>query len=126
MTKVFNNVWFSAYTSITCITQTIVAHATARGISLESIKINLEGGVDIGGWAGILSDVRLGTQGFKVNVNIKSDSASEEQINELYEIGKKLSPAFDTLRDFSNCCEFIWLVISYGKEAISRGGDHIS
>jgi hypothetical protein len=32
-----------------------------------------------------------------VNVNIKSSSASKEQISELYEIGKKLSPAFDTL-----------------------------
>lgn len=80
-----------------CITQTIVAHATARGISLDSIKINLEGSVDIRGWTGISSDVRPGAQGFKVNVNIKSNSASEEQINELYEIGKKLSPAFDTL-----------------------------
>jgi hypothetical protein len=30
-------------------------------------------------------------------MNIKSDNASIEQINELYEIGKKFSPAFDTI-----------------------------
>jgi uncharacterized OsmC-like protein len=80
-----------------CITQTIVLHATARGINLDSITIDVEGNIDLRGQAGISSDVRPGAQGFKVNVNIKSSSASKEQINELYEIGKKLSPAFDTL-----------------------------
>ena len=80
-----------------CITQTIVAHATARGINLDSITIDLEGNIDLRGFTGISSDVRPGAQGFKVNVNIKSSSASKEQISELYEIGKKLSPAFDTL-----------------------------
>ena len=30
-------------------------------------------------------------------MNIKSNSASKEQIDELREIGKKFSPAFDTL-----------------------------
>ena len=80
-----------------CITQTIVAHATARGINLDSITIDLEGNIDLRGFTGISSDVRPGAQGFKVNVNIKSSSASKEQISDLYEIGKKLSPAFDTL-----------------------------
>jgi hypothetical protein len=30
-------------------------------------------------------------------MNIKGDTVSKEQINELYEIGKRFSPAFDTL-----------------------------
>lgn len=80
-----------------CITQTIIAHATARGINLDSISIDLEGNVDLRGFTGISNDVRPGVQEFKVDVNIKSSSASKEQINELYEIGKRLSPAFDTL-----------------------------
>jgi uncharacterized OsmC-like protein len=80
-----------------CVTQTIIAHATARGINLDSITIDLKGNIDLRGFTGISSDVRPGAQGFKVNVNIKSSSASKEQISELYEIGKKLSPAFDTL-----------------------------
>jgi len=66
-------------------------------LSKFSDSINLESSVDLWGWTGISSDVRPGAQGFEVNVNIKSNSASKEQINELYEIGKKLSPAFDTL-----------------------------
>jgi hypothetical protein len=49
-------------------------------------------------WFSLLdSEVKPGAQGFKADINIKSNSASKQQINELYEIGKKLSPAFDTL-----------------------------
>ena len=80
-----------------CLTQTIVAHATARGIQLDSIKIHVEGEVDMRGFAGISDNVRPGAQQFRVNMNIKSGSASKEQLDELREIGKRFSPAFDTL-----------------------------
>jgi uncharacterized OsmC-like protein len=80
-----------------CLTQTIVAHATSRGIQIDSINIDVEGDVDLSGFTGISSDVRPGAQQFIVNMNIKSNSASKEQINELLEIGKRFSPAFDTL-----------------------------
>jgi uncharacterized OsmC-like protein len=80
-----------------CLTQTIIAHATSRGIQVDSIGIDVEGDVDMRGFTGISNDVRPGAQQFRVNINIKSDTASEEQINELREIGKRFSPAFDTL-----------------------------
>ena len=80
-----------------CITQTVIAHAIARGLPLDNITIDMAGNIDLRGFTGISNNVRPGAQGFKVNINIKSSSASKEQINELYEIGKKLSPAFDTL-----------------------------
>ena len=80
-----------------CITQTIVAHATARGINLDSITIDLEGDIDLRGFTGLSTDVRPGAQGFRLNVSIKSATSSKEQISQLYEIGKKFSPAFDTL-----------------------------
>ena len=80
-----------------CLTQTIVAHATSRGIQIDSIDIDVEGDVDLRGFTGISNDVRPGAQQFRVNMNIKSNYASKEQINELYEIGKRFSPAFDTL-----------------------------
>jgi uncharacterized OsmC-like protein len=80
-----------------CLTQTIVAHATSRGIQIDSIDIDVEGDVDLSGFTGISNDVRPGAQQFRVNMNIKSNNASKEQINELYEIGKRFSPAFDTL-----------------------------
>lgn len=79
-----------------CITQTIVAHATAREI-IDSVTIDLEGNVDLQGFTGLSTDTRPGAQGFQLNVNIKSSTASKEQISQLYEIGKRYSPAFDTL-----------------------------
>jgi uncharacterized OsmC-like protein len=80
-----------------CLTQTIVAHATSRGIQIDSIDIDVEGDVDLRGFTGISNDVRPGAQQFRVYMNIKSNNASKEQINELYGIGKRFSPAFDTL-----------------------------
>jgi uncharacterized OsmC-like protein len=80
-----------------CLTQTIVAHATSRGIQIDGINIEVEGDVDMRGFTGISNDIRPGAQQFRVNMNIKSNTASKEQINELYEIGKRFSPAFDTL-----------------------------
>jgi uncharacterized OsmC-like protein len=80
-----------------CLTQTTVAHATSRGIQLDSIDIDVEGEVDMRGFAGISNEVRPGAQQFRVNMNIKSSSASKEQLDELREIGKRFSPAFDTL-----------------------------
>jgi uncharacterized OsmC-like protein len=80
-----------------CLAQTIVAHATSRGIQIDSINIDVEGDVDLRGFTGISSDVRPGAQQFRVNMNIKSTNASKEQIDELREIGKRFSPAFDTL-----------------------------
>ena len=64
---------------------------------IDGINIDVEGDVDLRGFTGISSDVRSGAQQFRVNMNIKSNNASKEQINELHEIGKRFSPAFDTL-----------------------------
>jgi uncharacterized OsmC-like protein len=36
-----------------CLTQTIVAHATSRGIQIERIDIDVEGDVDFRGFSGI-------------------------------------------------------------------------
>jgi uncharacterized OsmC-like protein len=80
-----------------CLTQTMVAHATSRGVQLDGIDIDVEGNVDMRGFTGISNDVRPGAQQFRVNVNIKSATASKEQLDELREIGKRFSPAFDTL-----------------------------
>jgi hypothetical protein len=49
------------------------------------------------GISGISNDIRPGAQQFRVKINIKSSSASKEQLEELREIGKWFSPAFDTL-----------------------------
>jgi uncharacterized OsmC-like protein len=85
-----------------CLTQTMVAHGTSKGIRLDGINIDVEGDVDMRGFSGISSDVRPGVNQFRVKINIESSSASKEQLDELRGIGKKFSPAFDTLTNGTN------------------------
>jgi uncharacterized OsmC-like protein len=80
-----------------CLTQTIVAHATSMGIKLDSIKMTVAGDVDLHGFSGLSKDIRPGAKEFRVQIDIKSYTASKEQIQELHQIAKKFSPAFDTL-----------------------------
>jgi putative redox protein len=80
-----------------CISQTIVAYATMMGVQLDSIRIETEGDVDIRGLTGVSEKVRPGAQEFRLNIHLDSKTASKEQLEELYELGKRFSPAVDTL-----------------------------
>lgn len=80
-----------------CISQTIVAFATMMGIQLDSIRIETEGDVDIRGLTGVSEKVRPGAQEFRLNIHLDSKTASKEQLEKLYELGKRFSPAVDTL-----------------------------
>lgn len=80
-----------------CISQTIVAFATMMGIQLDSIRIDTEGDVDIRGLTGVSEKVRPGAQEFRLNIHLDSKTASKEQLEKLYELGKRFSPAVDTL-----------------------------
>ncbi len=80
-----------------CISQTIVAYATMMGVQLDSIRIETEGDMDIRGFTGVSEVVRPGAQEFRINIHLESKTASKEQLEKLYELGKKFSPAMDTL-----------------------------
>lgn len=80
-----------------CIAQTIALHASAMGIHLDSIKIDIEGDVDVRGFTGLSHMVRPGAQQIRVGIDIKSRTATKEQMQKLHEIGTRLSPAVDTL-----------------------------
>ena len=80
-----------------CISQTIVAYATMMGVQLDSIRIETEGDVDIRGFTGVSEKVRPGAQEFRINIHLESKTASKEQLEKLHELGKKFSPAMDTL-----------------------------
>ena len=80
-----------------CISQTIVAYATMMGVQLDSIRIETEGDVDIRGFTSVSEKVRPGAQEFRINIHLESKTASKEQLEKLHELGKKFSPAMDTL-----------------------------
>ncbi len=53
--------------------------------------------MDIRGFTGVSEDVRQGAQEFRVNIHLDSKIASKEQLEKLYELGKRFSPAIDTM-----------------------------
>jgi uncharacterized OsmC-like protein len=80
-----------------CVSQTIIAFATMMGVQLDSIRVETEGDVDIRGMTAVSDKVRPGAQEFRLNFHLESKTASKEQLEQLFELGKKFSPAVDTL-----------------------------
>lgn len=87
-----NPVEYVLHALAACLTTSLVYHAAARGIKVESVESKLEGDLDLRGFLGISDQVRKGYQSVRVNFTIKSD-ASAEQLEEL----TKFSPVYDIL-----------------------------
>ena len=79
-----------------CITTSLVAHAAARGVKIESIESTLEGDIDLQGLLQIDKSVNPGYQGINISFKIKSD-ASDEILQELIELAKNVSPVANTI-----------------------------
>jgi uncharacterized OsmC-like protein len=79
-----------------CLTTSMVAQASAKGIELKRVESKYEGDLDLRGFLGISEDVPVGFQNIRVYFNIEAD-ISEEQKNELIGLAQKYSPVFNTL-----------------------------
>jgi uncharacterized OsmC-like protein len=75
-----------------CMTTTMVYHAAARGIHIESVESELEGDIDLHGFLRLDDAVRNGFQNIRVNFTVKSD-ASPEELAEL----ARMSPVLDII-----------------------------
>jgi uncharacterized OsmC-like protein len=78
-----------------CMTTTMVLHAAARGIQLDSVESQLEGDLDVQGFLGLDENVRNGYQQIRVNFRIEGD-LTEEQKQELESFMRK-SPVYDVV-----------------------------
>ena len=87
-----NPVEFVLHALAACLTSSMVYHAAARGIHIESIESTLEGDLDLQGFLGLSDHIRRGYKEIRVTFNVKSD-ASPEQLAEL----TRFSPVFDTV-----------------------------
>jgi uncharacterized OsmC-like protein len=85
-----NPVEFVLHALAACLTTSLVYHAAARGIRIDSVESRLEGDLDLQGFLGLSDKVRRGYKEIRVNFTIKSD-ASAEQLKEL----TKFSPVHD-------------------------------
>ena len=79
-----------------CLTTSLVAQASGKGIELKRVESRYEGDLDLRGFLGISEDVPVGFQNIRVYFNIEAD-ISEEQKSELIGLAQKYSPVFNTL-----------------------------
>jgi len=85
-----------------CLTGTLVYHASVRGIIIESVESWYTGDMDVRGLFGLSQDVRKGFNKVVVNMQVKSE-ASKEELTELalyspvYDVISKSLPAEFTL-----------------------------
>ncbi len=81
-----------------CLIVSFVYNAAARDINLRSLKLALEGDLDLHAFLGISEDVRPGYQNIRVRFKVESD-APRDKIEELLEHAQKISPVVDIVRN---------------------------
>ena len=77
-----------------CLTTSLVYHAAARGVEIDSVSCELEGDLDLQGFLGVRDDVRRGYEAIRVTFRIESP-AGREKVEELLAIAQRQSPVFD-------------------------------
>ncbi len=75
-----------------CVTTSMVCHAAARGIHIESVESEIHGEIDLRGFLGLSEEVPRGYQRIEVTMHVKSDAAPEK----LAELAQ-FSPVYNTL-----------------------------
>jgi uncharacterized OsmC-like protein len=81
-----------------CLIVSFVYNAAVRDINLRSLKLALEGDLDLHAFLGISEDVRPGYQNIRVKFNVESD-APRDKIEELLEYAQRTSPVTDIVRN---------------------------
>ncbi len=78
-----------------CMTGSFAAQATARGVDLHSLEVDLEGDIDLNGFFGI-RPIRPGLSDVKLAFRVRAD-ADEAVLQEILDAAQNLSPIFDTV-----------------------------
>jgi uncharacterized OsmC-like protein len=77
-----------------CMTTSLVYHAAAQGIKVDSVESDYEGDINLQGFLNLNPEVRKGYEEIRVKFKVKSD-ADKEKLNELVQN----SPIFDVVRN---------------------------
>jgi len=79
-----------------CVTTSIVYHAAAKGIKLNSVESRLEGDIDLQGFLGLSKEVPRGYKEIRMFFKIDAD-APDEKLEEIVQLGPTYSPVYDTI-----------------------------
>lgn len=79
-----------------CLTTTMIAHGSAKGIQIKGVESRYEGDIDVRGLLGMSEDVKVGYQNIRVYFKIDAD-IPETQKKELIRLAQKHSPVFNTI-----------------------------
>jgi len=80
-----------------CLSVGISYNAAARGITIETMTLDVTGDIDLQGFLGISESVRPGCQEIHIACRIKSP-ASDQEIADLLDHVQQTSPVTDMLR----------------------------
>lgn len=78
-----------------CMAGTFAAQATARGVEIEALDIDVEGAIDLNGFFG-LKPIRPGLSDVRLSFRVKSD-ADPEVLREILSAAQALSPVCDSV-----------------------------
>ncbi len=76
-----------------CVTTSMVAHAAARGIPINSLESEVEGDIDLRGYMGLSNNVPRGYTALRVRFKVDADPQYYGRLEEL----SKFSPVFNTI-----------------------------
>ena len=79
-----------------CLTTSLIAHASAKGIKIRGVESRYEGDIDLRGFLGLSEDVKVGFQNIRVYFKIDADIPAAEK-EELVRMAQKYSPVFNTI-----------------------------
>ena len=78
-----------------CMAGTFAAQATARGVKIEALEIDVTGAMDLNGFFG-LQPIRPGLSDVTLSYRVRSD-ADSQMLQEILDAAKSLSPVFDSV-----------------------------
>ncbi len=79
-----------------CLTTSLIAHASAKGIKIRAVESRLEGDLDLRGFLGISEDVKVGFEKIRVYFKIDAD-ISAQQKEDLIRMAQKYSPVYNSI-----------------------------
>lgn len=91
-----NPVEFLLHALAGCVTTTLVLHATARGIQIETLSTELDGDLDVRGLLGLDDDVSPGYERIRIRMAVKA-ACSDEELDDLLAYTQKHSPVCNTV-----------------------------